>query len=62
MKLKKNDGSPFKVFTPFWKCAEKNFLDKIPPKQKKIKKTKSKITYFKNCIEPEKNFTSKKMV
>ena len=58
--IKKNDGSPFKVFTPFWKSAEKNFLDKIPPKQKKIKKTKSKITYFKSCIEPEKILPQKK--
>ena len=24
----KNDGTPFKVFTPFWKTAEKFYLDK----------------------------------
>ena len=28
--VKKSDGSPFKVFTPFWKNAEKIFLEKIP--------------------------------
>ena len=58
--VKKNDGSPFKVFTPFWRNAEKNFLEKIPSKEKKIKKTKSKINYFKSLIEPEKILPKKK--
>ena len=42
--IKKNDNTPFKVFTPFWKTAEKFYLDKgfqkaenIRPKNKKIK-------------------------
>ena len=26
--IKKNDNTPFKVFTPFWKTAEKFYLDK----------------------------------
>ena len=39
--VKKNDGTPFKVFTPFWRYAEKYFIEKIPPKEKKIKKCKS---------------------
>ena len=42
--VKKNDGTPFKVFTPFWRNAEKFYLDKIPKKEKKIKKC------VKNCI------------
>ena len=51
--IKKNDGTPFKVFTPFWRNAEKYYLEKIPPQEKIIKKTKKKINYFKNCINPE---------
>ena len=52
--IKKNDGTPFKVFTPFWRTAEKFYLEKIPSKQKTIKKCKKKINYFKNCIESQK--------
>ena len=33
--VKKNDGTPFKVFTPFWRSAEKFYLDKIPLREKK---------------------------
>ena len=33
--VKKNDGTPFKVFTPFWRHAEKFYLEKIPTKRKK---------------------------
>ena len=36
--VKKGDGTPFKVFTPFWRNAEKYYIEKIPPKEKKIKK------------------------
>ena len=52
--IKKNDGTPFKVFTPFWRSAEKYYIEKIPSKEKIIKKCKKKINYFKNCIEIEK--------
>ncbi|MBL6786049.1 MAG: deoxyribodipyrimidine photo-lyase [Candidatus Pelagibacter bacterium] len=52
--IKKKDGTPFKVFTPFWRNAEKYYIEKIPSKKKMIKKCKKKINYFKNCIEPEK--------
>ena len=34
--VKKNDGTPFKVFTPFWRTAEKHFIDKIPSKKKRF--------------------------
>ena len=48
----KNDGTPFKVFTPFWRNAEKKFLG-LPPGKNYIVKKKSKIlSLFKNCIEP----------
>ena len=52
--IKKSDGTPFKVFTPFWRTAEKYYIEKIPSKDKTIKKCKKKINYFLNCIEPKK--------
>jgi len=58
--IKKNDNTPFKVFTPFWRTAEKYYIEKIPSKDKKIKKCKKKLNYFKNCIEPEKILPKKK--
>ena len=49
--IKKNDGTPFKVFTPFWKTAEKFYLDK-GDRAKNIVKTKSSKTIFlKNTIK-----------
>ena len=51
--IKKSDGSPFKVFTPYWRNAEKYYIEKIPAKEKIINKCKKKIGYFNNCIEPE---------
>ena len=36
--IKKNDGTPFKVFTPFWRNAENHYIEKIPSKEKIIKK------------------------
>ena len=32
--IKKSDGTPFKVFTPFWRTAEKYYIEKIPIKRK----------------------------
>ena len=52
--VKKGDGTPFKVFTPFWRTAEKLFSEKIPSKEEKIKKCINKTNYFKNCINAEK--------
>ena len=52
--IKKSDGTPFKVFTPFWRAAEKHYIEKIPSKEKIIKKCEKKINYFKNCIDSEK--------
>ena len=51
--IKKNDGTPFKVFTPFWRTAEKYYNEKIPSKVTIVKKCKKKISYFKNRIESE---------
>ncbi len=58
--IKKNDGTPFKVFTPFWRNAEKHYIEKIPSKEKIIKKCKKRISYFKNCIDSEKILPKKK--
>jgi len=50
--VKKSDGTPFKVFTPYWRNAEKYYIEKIPLKKKEIKRCSKKIVYFKSCIEP----------
>ena len=49
----KNDGTPFKVFTPFWRTAEQIYLNSVPIKNHKLKKKNSSKTFFKNCIEPK---------
>ena len=50
--ITKNDGTPFKVFTPFWRNAEQVYLNQPPSKNYIVKKKIKKITYFKKCIEP----------
>tara|TARA_A100001011_G_scaffold392306_1_gene479596 strand:- start:2610 stop:4007 length:1398 start_codon:yes stop_codon:yes gene_type:complete len=62
--IKKSDSTPFKVFTPFWRIAEKFYLDKIPSFDREILKRKKKISFFKNSINekkilPEKRWHSK---
>jgi len=57
--IKKSDGTPFKVFTPFWRTAERHFIEKIPSKEKKIKKCLRKKNYFKACINSEKILPNK---
>ena len=57
--IKKSDGTPFKVFTPFWRAAEKYYIEKIPPKEKKIKKCLRKKNYFKNCLNYQKILPNK---
>ncbi len=49
----KNDGTPFKVFTPFWKNAEQVYLNQPPSKNYIIKKKIKKVSFFKKCIEPK---------
>ena len=58
--IKKNDGTPFRVFTPFWRVAEKYYIEKIPPKESIIKKCKKEISYFKNSMNSEKILPKKK--
>ena len=50
--------TPFKVFTPYWRNAEKFYLEKIPSKEKKIKKCK-KISYFKDTINENEIYPKK---
>ena len=58
-KVKKNDGTPFKVFTPFWRSAEKFYLEKIPTKEKKITKCLKRVSFFKNTISEKVIYPSK---
>ncbi len=50
--ITKNDGTPFKVFTPFWRNAEQVYLNQPPSKNYIVKKKIKKITNFKKYIEP----------
>ena len=47
----KDDGTPFKVFTPFWKRAEQNYLEKVPIKISKIKKLNKKLNLMNKTIK-----------
>ena len=49
----KNDGTPFKVFTPFWRNAEQKYLSLPPSKNYIVKKKSKSILFFKNSIEPK---------
>ena len=50
--ITKNDGTPFKVFTPFWRNAEQVYLNKPLSKNYIVKKKTKKISFLKKCIEP----------
>ena len=50
--ITKNDGTAFRVFTPYWRNAEQVYLNQPPSKNYIVKKKIKKITYFKKCIEP----------
>ena len=58
--VKKGDGTPFKVFTPYWRSAEKFYLEKIPPKEKKISKCKRRTSFFENTINEKEIYPKKK--
>ena len=58
--VKKGDGTPFKVFTPYWRNAEKFYLEKIPPKEKKISKCKKRTSFFENTINEKEIYPKKK--
>tara|TARA_B100000989_G_C19518662_1_gene462982 strand:+ start:98 stop:1495 length:1398 start_codon:yes stop_codon:yes gene_type:complete len=48
--VKKADGTPFKVFTPYWRAAEKFYIEKIPSKEKIISKCKKKVSFFNSTV------------
>ena len=51
--IKKNDNTPYKVFTPFWKTAEKFYLDKGFNKKEKITVKEKKINFLNQSINLE---------
>ena len=48
--INKKDGTPYKVFSPFWRHAEQIYLDNFYKRSKKIKKLTKKIDFFKSKI------------
>ena len=38
--ITKKDGTPFKVFSPFWRHAEQIYLDRVPKKNLNLRKMK----------------------
>jgi len=52
-KIKKNDNTPFKVFTPFWRTAEKFYLEKGFQRNEKIKPKNKKIKFLDQSINFE---------
>ena len=57
--IKKGDNTPFKVFTPFWRTAEKFYLDKGFSKKEKIKTKNKKIKFLDKTINLESIFPKK---
>ena len=48
------DGTPFKVFSPFWRHAEQVYLDSIKPKEKKkIRKLKKELKFLIPMLHPK---------
>tara|TARA_B110000211_G_scaffold118292_1_gene136997 strand:+ start:71 stop:1492 length:1422 start_codon:yes stop_codon:yes gene_type:complete len=58
--IKKSDNTPFKVFTPFWRVAEKIYLDKGFKKNEKVKSKNKKIKFLDKAIKLENLFIEKK--
>ncbi len=62
--MTKDDGTPYKVFTPFWKKTEQFYISKLPSKFIKVKSKAKKINIFKKSISikeilPKKNWHKK---
>jgi len=57
--MTKDDGTPYKVFTPFWKKTEQLYISKVPSKFIKVKSKAKKINIFKKSI-PIKDILPKK--
>ena len=52
--ITKNDGTPFKVYSPFWRNAENYYIESVPLKNKSLKKLKKIKSFFKERVSPEK--------
>jgi len=50
--MTKDDGTPYKVFTPFWKKTELLYISKFPSKFLKIKPNKKILFFFKKSVSP----------
>ena len=57
----KNDGTPFKVFTPFWRNAEQKFLG-LPPSKNYVVKKKQKHSLCLKILLSQQKFYQKKLV
>jgi deoxyribodipyrimidine photo-lyase len=58
--IKKNDGTPYKVFTPFWKVSEKFYSDKGFNKNNKLIAAEKKINFLDKTINLESILPKKK--
>ena len=58
--VKKSDGTPFKVFTPYWRNAEKFYTEKVPPREKKISRCQTKVSFFPKTIDEKKIYPKHK--
>jgi len=58
--IKKSDNTPYKVFTPFWRTAEKFYLEKKFSKEQKIKTCKRKTDFLDKAIDLETILEKKK--
>jgi len=58
--IKKGDNTPYKVFTPFWRTAEKFYLDKGFSEIQKIKIKDKKINFLDQLINVESILKKKK--
>ena len=56
----KGDGTPFKVFSPFWRVAEQIYINKIPSKISKLKKLGKKNFFFNKSSNFSKILPNKK--
>ena len=57
--ITKNDGTPFKVYSPFWRNAENYYIESVPLKNKSLKRLKRIKSLFKNKVKPEKILPNK---
>ncbi len=53
-KITKNDGSPFKVYSPFWRNAENFYIENIPSNNRSLKKLKKIFKVFNSKFDVEK--------